>query len=58
MEAKEYSVIKTKDGRTATVLEVLGGGKDYLVEFSGETGKILGTDIIVSDDIERVVWES
>lgn len=58
MIAKELDIVRLKDGRTATVLEVFDSGKAYLVEMADENGKTLDTPTVAPDDIEKVVWKS
>lgn len=56
MSAKEFDVVRLKDGRTATVLEVFNAGEAYLVEVADENGKMLDMPTVAPDDIEKVVW--
>lgn len=36
---RELDEVRLKDGRTGVVLEVLGGGREYLVEFATPGGE-------------------
>ena len=56
--AKELDIVRLKDGRTATVLEVFKNGEAYLVEVTDEAGKTVDMPTVKSDDIEKVVWEA
>ena len=39
---KELDVVRLKDGRAATILEVFEDGAAYLVEIADEKGEALG----------------
>lgn len=58
MLTKELDIVRLKDGRTATVLEVFESGKAYLVEVVDANGKTLDTITVGPDDIEKVVWKA
>ena len=58
MLTKELDIVRLKDGRTATVLEVFEAGKAYLVEVVDANGKTLDTPTVGPDDIEKVVWKA
>lgn len=36
---KELDEVRLKDGRTGFILEVLGGGREYLIEFATPDGE-------------------
>lgn len=58
MFAKEFDVIRLKDGRTATVLEAYGTGEAYLVEVCDSNGCTLDMPIVKLNDIEQVTWRA
>lgn len=58
MEINELDVVCLKDGREATVLEVLAPGEAYLLEVSDTTGEALDTFEASPDKIETVVWRN
>lgn len=58
MEINELDVVRLKDGREATVLEVLAPGEAYLLEVSDTTGEALDTFEASPDKIETVVWRN
>lgn len=58
MQIRELDVVALKDGRTATVIEVLSSGEAYLLEVTDDKGKTVEMPIVAESDIERVVWTS
>lgn len=54
---KELDVVRLKDGRAATILEVFEDGAAYLVEIADEKGEALDMPFVGSDDIEKALWE-
>ncbi len=56
LQIKELDVVVLKDGRTATVIEVLSPGKAYLLEVADDKGKTLEMPIVAEDDIDHVTW--
>jgi hypothetical protein len=56
MDVKEYDVIKTKDGRTATVV-LIHSVPDlaYEVEYEDAEGQ---TEAIQADQIDAIIWRS
>lgn len=58
MEIKELDVLKMKNGKTATVLEVCVPGRVYLVEFSDEAGKTEEIREAKIEEIEQVIWSA
>lgn len=58
MRINELDVVELKDGRTATVLEVFGSGKAFLVEVADSKGKTLDMPTVEINDIARVTWKN
>ena len=58
MLTNELDIVRLKDGRTATVLEVFESVKAYLVEVVDANGKTLDMITVGPDDIEKVVWKA
>ncbi len=58
LQIRELDVVALKDGRTATVIEVLSSGEAYLLEVTDDKGKTVEMPIVAESDIERVVWTS
>ena len=58
MKIKELDVIRLKDGRDATVLEVFKDGEAYLIEISDRDGETLDISVVKSCDVEEVIWVS
>lgn len=57
MRANELDVVRLKDGRVVTVLEVYGGGACYLVENSDEYGRAIDIFEILENEISGIEWE-
>lgn len=56
MMIKEYSRVRLKDGREGTVVDVLGGGKSYCVDFRLPGGG-WDFDLFLPEEIECVISE-
>ena len=54
---KELDIVRLKDGRTATVLEVFDSGAAYLVEVADEAGRTQDMPTVKADEIAEVVWQ-
>ncbi len=55
---KELDVVKLKDGKEATILDVYDGGTAFLVEIADEDGKTLDMPTVKAEEIEKVIWKS
>ena len=51
----ELNVIRLKDGRLATVLEIFDNGAAYLVEIADKEGRTVDLPFVTVDDISEVV---
>lgn len=51
----ELDVIRLKDGRLATVLEIFDNGATYLVEIADKEGRTMDLPFVTVDDISEVV---
>lgn len=51
----ELDVIRLKDGRLATVLEIFDNGATYLVEIADKEGRTVDLPFVTVDDISEVV---
>ena len=56
MEIKEFNVVKLKDGRTATIVDILEQGIAYMADV-GDSPKDWETISIKHSDIEEVIKE-
>lgn len=56
MEVKELDVVKLKDGREGTVLEVFEKGKAFMIEIADDKGYTIDTPIIQIDEIEKITY--
>lgn len=54
MDAKALDVVRLKDGRTATIVEVYADG--YMVEVSDATGRTLDMLTVGLQDIDAIIW--
>ena len=52
---KELDVVKLKDGRTATVLELFPDGA-FLAEISDESGRALDMPIVQPEEVEEITY--
>lgn len=57
MRANELDVVRLKDGRVVTVLEVYGGGVCYLVEDSDEVGRAIDIFEVSENEISGIEWK-
>lgn len=55
MQINELDVIRLKDGRLATVLEIFDNGATYLVEIADKEGRTMDLPFVTVDDISEVV---
>lgn len=55
---KELDVVKLKNGRDATILEVFDGGTNFLVEIADDNGKTQDLPTIKAEEIAHIIWES
>ena len=55
---KELDVVKLKNGRDATILEVFDGGTTFLVEIADDNGKTQDLPTIKAEEIVHIIWES
>lgn len=55
---KELDIVRLRDGRTGTVLEVFESGKAYLVEITDEKGHTLEVSVIDGKDISEAVFSA
>lgn len=53
---KELDVVRLKDGRQGTILEVYECGKAYLVEIADGMGKTIDTPTVEREDIQELVY--
>lgn len=58
MKINELDVVRLKDGRKGTVLEIYDGGKSFLVEFTDEYGRTVDMPIVYPEQIEKVVFNA
>ena len=58
MRISELDVVKLKDGRLGTVIEVLKTGEIFLVEIVDERGRTQEMPTIKADEIEQVTWSN
>ena len=58
MHICELDVVKLKDGRMGTVLEVLETGELFLIEIADERGKTQDMPTVKADEIEQVTWSN
>ena len=54
---KEFDVVRMKSGYIATILEVFSNDV-YLVEITDSSGKTLGIQTVVVNDVDKIVWKS
>ena len=57
MRANELDVVRLKDGRVVTVLEIFGDGVCYLVENSDEHGRTIDIFEVSEDEISGIEWK-
>ena len=57
MRVNELDVVRLKDGRVVTVLEVYENGICYLVEASDEFGRVIDIFEVSVNDISQIEWE-
>lgn len=58
MHPKELDVVLLKDGREVTVLEVLGDGDEFCVEYDLPDKNDCEWFTITPDQIEKITWSS
>lgn len=58
MKIHELDVVKLKDGREATVLEIFEQGEALLVEISDSKGQAIELPTVSVEDIETVTWSN
>lgn len=58
MQPKELDVVLLKDGREVTVLEVLGDGDEFCVEYDLPDKNDCEWFTITPDQIEKITWSS
>ena len=58
MRISELDVVKLKDGRSGTVLEVLEAGEIFLVEIVDGRGRTQEMPTVKADEIEQVTWSN
>lgn len=55
---KELDVVRLRDGRTGTILEVFESGKSYLVEITDKKGHTLEVSVVDEKDISEAVFSA
>lgn len=58
MHPKELDVILLKDGREVTVLEVLGDGDEFYVEYDFPDKDDCAFFSVSPDQVEKITWHS
>lgn len=54
MEIKQYDKVLLTSGETASIVEILAEGKDYIADIDREDGSI-DTEFLYQKDIESIV---
>lgn len=58
LKPKELDVVRLKDGREVTVLEVLGDGDELYVEYDLPDKDDCELFVVAPDQIERIAWRA
>ena len=58
MNPKEFDVVKLKNGREVTILEVMGNGKDFYVEYPLPDKDDCDWFTVPLSQIEKITWRS
>ena len=58
LNPKEFDVVKLKDGREVTILEVMGNGKDFYVEYPLPDKDDCDWFSAPLSQIEKITWRS
>jgi len=56
MIISELDVVKLKDGREGTVLEVFDHSKTFMIEIANEDGEMLDDPVVKEDEVKEVIW--
>ncbi len=56
MKVQELDVVRLKDGREGTIVEVFSGGSAYMVEFCDGKGRTIDLPVVKYTDIEKVIY--
>ena len=58
MKIKELDIVRLKDGREVTILEVFESGKAFMAEEVASDGKTIATPVVKSEDILEVTYSA
>lgn len=56
--AKMLDVVKLRDGRVGTILEVYDEGQKYMIEITDRAGKTVDTPIVSNGDVVAVEYSA
>lgn len=58
MQPKELDVVRMKDGRSGTILEIFNDGEAYMIEISDDFGRTIDTPIVQKAEIENITYSA
>lgn len=56
MKAKQFDVVRLRDGRSGTILDFYEDGKSVMLEIADKDGRTLELPVVSTDEILEIVF--